>query len=407
MAPIRRIKLVTRTLGLVYILTLAFCVSLYAQKETLLHSFMGPTADGAYPYYENLVRDGAGNLYGTTLEGGDSQACDGGCGTVFILTASGKESFVYSFQGETDGAAPVGGLVRDTFGNLYGTTGAGGANNEGTIFEISSSRQESILLSFDGSNGAVPLSTLILDSNGDLFGTTSVGGTFNAGTVFKYSSSGVLTVLYNFTGGTDGFMPYAGLVQDKKGNLYGTAVFGGKTSSTCISPDAGCGVVFEVTPSGKETVLYRFEGLSDGASPYGGLVRDPSGNLYGTATYAGSFTSGCDLGCGVVFKIIEGKETVLHTFNGDTSDGTNPSCTLVRDSGGNLYGTTQEGGKGGEGTVFELNAANKETILYNFTGGMNVLLPVGGVVEDASGNLYGTSFSGGKDEYGTVYKITP
>jgi uncharacterized repeat protein (TIGR03803 family) len=185
---------------------------------------------------------------------------------------------------------------------------------------------------------------LIRDSAGNLYGTTHQGGAFQLGTVFKIDLAGVETVLYSFAGGTDGGEPEAGLIQDAAGNLYGTTHYGG--GGSCSD---GCGTVFKLDPAGVETVLYMFTGNPDGGSPLSNLVEDAAGNLYGTTLYGGSS------GKGIVFEVdtATGAETVLHSFRG--RDGAAPQAGLVRDAKGNLYGTTPEGGGNGFGAIFRLS----------------------------------------------------
>jgi len=249
-------------------------------------------------------------------------------------------SVLYRFAGPpTDGAHPFfGGLVRDAAGNLYGTTPDGGAAYEGVVFKLSPAGTETVLRTFTGI-GSGTNAGLILDSAGNLYGTTPTGGV-GLGMVFKLSSGGsAFKVLYSFTGGADGRGPLAGVIQDAAGNLYGTTTGGGSS---------GAGVVFELIrcdsePSGYEfKVLYTFTGGTDGRTPYGGLVLDAAGNLYGTTFEGGSFKV-CSDGCGTVFKLSpNGTETVLHSFTG--GDGALPTAGLILDPAGNLYGTTFWGG---------------------------------------------------------------
>jgi uncharacterized repeat protein (TIGR03803 family) len=250
-------------------------------KETRLHHFVG--SDGCEPR-AGLISNKAGNFYGTTAIGGNY-------GVVFQLR-NGKETVLYTFTGTNgDGAGPYGALVRDNAGNLYGTTLNGGDSNNGTVFKLDITGKETILHSFNGTDGASPQSALILDQAGNLYGT--------AGTVFKIDTSGNnFSVLYAFSGGADGSEAYGALVMDKTGNLYGTTFEGG--SPSCNS-GLGCGVVFKLDTTGKETVLHRFSGGKDGALPASGLIRDSAGNLYGTAPRGGS--NACNGGCGVVFKV--------------------------------------------------------------------------------------------------------
>jgi uncharacterized repeat protein (TIGR03803 family) len=390
--------------------------SIQAQTYTVLYSFTSG-ADGANPL-GGLVRDSAGNLYGTTYQGGGS--CGNGsenCGTVFELDTSGKETVLYAFPpGGGHGVGPVGTLVRDARGSLYGVTFLGGAQNLGRAFELLSGGGEMGIHTFRGGawrppDGANPSAGLIRDSSGNLYGTTTNGGTGSCsdgcGTVFEISR-GKESVLYLFSG-SDGAYPRAPLVRDAKGNLYGTASTGG-IGSSCVG-DMGCGLVFEVDPSGKETVLYKFTGAADGGQPEAGLLRDATGNLYGTTAGGGTGNAG------TVFKLDKaGKETVLHRFKRGGSDGIVPFAGLVRDSAGNLYGTTAYGGSGtacqlGCGIVFKLDKTRHETVLHTFTGGTDGALPEADLIQDAAGNLYGTTYDGGGNGCGgagcgTVFKIT-
>jgi uncharacterized repeat protein (TIGR03803 family) len=273
--------------------------------ETLLHTFTGGP-DGGGPR-GGLIRDAVGNLYGTTEGGGDLSTCNGhGCGVVFVVDTSGKETVLYTFRGGTDGTAPEGDLVRDEAGNLYGTTVAGGnlaACNGlgcGVVFKVTATGKFSVLHTFaGGTDGANPWAGLIRDGSGNLYGTTAGGGVSGVGTLFKVFGR-KKTVLYSFKGFTDGAGPFAGLARDKAGNLYGTTYRGGKSNRACGS--GGCGTVFRLNPSGKETVLNRFDlklHPEAGAFPRAGLTLDWKGNLYGTALVGGD--SSC--GCGVVFKL--------------------------------------------------------------------------------------------------------
>jgi uncharacterized repeat protein (TIGR03803 family) len=264
-----------------------------------------------------------------------------------------------------------------------------------------------LLYTFNGvPNGSDPLAGLIQDAQGNLYGTTFSGGTYNVGTVFKIDSTGAESVLYNFTGGADGSEPFASLIQDSVGNLYGTTFYGGITGSTCSS---GCGVVFKVDPTGKETVLYAFQGGADGANPEASLIRDGKGNLYGTTFDGGS---GCDFtsGCGTLFRLdVTGRETVLHSFQGG-SDGIYPEAPVIRDDGGNLYGTTVEGGMYGWGALFKVDVTSRETVLYNFTGGADGGYPFAPLARDTTGSLYGTTFYGGPhgiggNGFGVVFRL--
>ncbi len=360
--------------------------------EVLLHSFaLDP--DGANPT-ASLVLDGAGNLYGTTFRGGAHHT-----GTVFKVGVTGHETVLYSFSSRgLDGNFPRAGLVMDLAGNLFGTTSAGGSSGLGVVFKVNSSGQESVLHSFSGypSDGASPYAGLILDSAGNLYGTTTSGGTFNFGTVFEVDTAGKEMVLYSFHGYPDGASPFGGLARDDQGNLYGTTFYGG-SYERCGG--FGCGTVFKLDTTGKEKVLHSFTSY-DGNWPYAGLVLDASGFLYGTAQEGGAHSSGTvfklntsgnftlffnftggagggrpfaglaldDAGnlygttsrggttdSGVVFELSTAhKETILHSFTGLT-DGAYPFAEVKVDEAGNLYGTTEGGDPWRAGTVFKLS----------------------------------------------------
>jgi uncharacterized repeat protein (TIGR03803 family) len=250
-------------LGLAIVLAPAVVVprSAQAQTFTLLYTFTGG-ADGRTPG-GGVILDAAGNLYGTTTQGGNL-ACSQGCGTVFKVDGAGKEIVLHSFTGTGagDGEYPTAALVMDGQGNLYGTTAVGGTSGHGTVFKVDTTGKETVLHSFSGASweGAFPNGGVVRDGQGNLYGTTEAGGTSNCGTVFKLDPTGKETVLYSFTGtGGDGSSPEAGVVRDGQGNLYGTTRVGGVSNY---------GTVFTVDTSGKETVLYSFTGpWADGAYP--------------------------------------------------------------------------------------------------------------------------------------------
>jgi uncharacterized repeat protein (TIGR03803 family) len=262
---------------------------------------------------------------------------------------------------------------------------------------LSTTGQETVLHSFaGGADGGEPHGGVIQDAKGNLYGTTYYGGAAKHGVVFKLSKTGKETVLYNFKGGSDGSNPAAGLIQDSMGNLYGTTSYGGT---------ADHGVVFKLSKTGKETALYSFcsqSGCADGDRPSAVVTLDSKGNFYGTTEYGGA-------GYGVVFKLGKtGKETVLHTFTNDQGknvDGAYPLAGVIQDSEGNLYGTTSSGGTYVySGTIFKLNKAGKETVLYSLTGGGSG--PLAGVIRDSKGNLYGTTYTTGFDG-GAVFELKP
>jgi uncharacterized repeat protein (TIGR03803 family) len=315
--------------------------------ETVLHSFGDGTTDGRTPY-AGLVRDKAGNLYATTYEGGGI-GCVDGCGTVFKVDTTGTETVLHSFAGGTaDGCFPYGGLLQDKADNLYGTTQACGASSNGMVFKVSKSGKMTVLHNFAGgtTDGANPLyASLLMDKKGTLYGVAQYGGTSNEGVVYKLSKRGTLRVLHSFAGGTtDGCNPYGTPAMDTLGSLYGTAVACGSSNM---------GIVWKVSKKGTETVLHNFAGgTTDGAVPIAGVILDAKGNLYGDTQYGGG--NGClGSGCGTVYKLSKaGTLSLLHIFAG--SDGALPFGRVIRDTKGNLYGTAFLGGIPDWGTVWQL-----------------------------------------------------
>lgn len=409
-------RLFARVTPLVVMLWLAMCTSraAAAAQYKVLHNFVYQNGDGFAPE-ATLVFDSSGNLYGTTIAGGT--ACEPpGCGVVFELSPSNgswNESLLNNFNGN-DGSSSVAPLVFDSHGNLYGSAKSGGSAGNGTVFEPipggNGAWTEMVLHSFTGgSDGSQPLSGITLDTSGHLYGTASAGGLNGGGVAFSTGGGNLpgASVLHSFGGGADCSQPSGSLASDASGNLYGTTQAGGAYQLGCV---------FELVRdplSGDwtETVLYSFDG-PDGANPYGGVIRDAAGNLYGT-TYDG----GAD-GVGTVFKLTNSNgswsESVLHSFTTGTGDGGNPYSGLTFDPHGNLYGTTNSGGPGEHGTVFRLTPMPtgqwSETILYGFTGRLDGGWPVGGVVLDSAGNIYGTTDMGGTggiENGGVVFEITP
>jgi len=399
-----RLRVLDIALALAMVIVAAIVTTRPAQAQTfgVLYTFTGGT-DGAYPY-AGLVRDKAGNLYGTTYQGG-SAGC-GGCGVVFRVDKTDTETVLYTFTGGNDGANPYAGVIRDSAGNLYGATEGGGAYGGGVVFKLDTSNTETPLYSFcptgNCPDGAIPDGNLIRDKAGNLYGTAVYGGAYGfvGGVVYKVDTTDTETVLHSFAGyPTDGAYPETALVQDAAGNLYGTTAFGGSH---------GGGVIFKVDTSDNETLLHNFTWGKDGSESYANLIQDAAGNLYGSTVLGGS--GGCSgYGCGVLFKLSKtGKYTVLYTFTGG-ADGADPGGTLVRDTTGNLYGVTGTGADGW-GTVFKLHKTGKLSVLHTFTGGSDGAGP-NWVIRDAAGNLYGTATYGGSGSglsgYGTVFKIAP
>jgi uncharacterized repeat protein (TIGR03803 family) len=371
-----------------------------AQTFTTLASFN--FTNGYMPWSITLIQGTDENFYGTTTGGGAY-----GRGTVFRVTPTGDLTALYSFCAQTgcpDGNEPNAGLVQGTDGNFYGTTGLGGANNDGTIFKITPEGQLTTLHSFSGADGQNPGTTLVLATNGNFYGTTSNGGGSDAcngpgcGTIFEITPAGEFTVLHIFNF-ADGFIP-SGLVQDSNGNFYGTTARGGVVNEACPT-GPGCGTVFEMTPAGNLTTLYTFHG-DDGWEPSAALVQAPNGNFYGTTWGGGASNSGTE------FEITPGGQlTTLYSF--DLTDGGAPTAPLIQATDGNLYGTTGAGGPGavygtmyaGNGTIFEITLEGVLTTLYDFPQASGPVPwpdgtgPSGGLVQATDGNFYGTTIMGG------------
>jgi uncharacterized repeat protein (TIGR03803 family) len=395
----RSVRGANSALALVIVLAIAVVATPLAQAQTftVLHSFTGGKNDGGNPY-GGLVTDAFGNLYGTTFGGGDS-GCGDGCGTVFKVDTKGNESVLYKFTGGKDGGWPSAGLRFNTLGNLYGTASVGGSNGDGVVFKLSPPTKkggkwtEKPIYSFTGgSQGADPVAGLAWDGNGNLYGTTmGTAGEPNHGTVFELDpKTGAENTPHTFTGGTDGLLPYAGLLKDSEGNFYGTTAQGGDTGCGL----AGCGTVFTVDSAGAYRQLHAFTGgKSDGAGPGSGfLVMDAAGYLWGT-------TGGGGNGYGVVFKMdTTGTLTIAHTFcqKLHCTDGAGPQAGLVMDAAGNLYGTSSGGGSHRSGTVFKLDTTGAFSVLYSFNGSTDGVGPVDNPILDSTGTvLYGTSSQGG------------
>jgi uncharacterized repeat protein (TIGR03803 family) len=380
-------------------------------NETVIFDFS--EADGGLPT-AGVISDSSGNLYGTTEAGGD------GVGTVFELShanGSWAQTVIYSFNFEGGGYFPIGGLVLDAAGDLYGTTTAGGANSGGVVFELSPANggwTENDIYSFTDDSGYDPQAALIFDKSGNLYGSSQQGGAFGYGTVFELSPSNgswTETTLHSFDSADgDGLEPDCALVFDGSGNLYGTTSFGGKYD---------LGIAFELSYSHgiwNETIIHSFA-YSDGASPFAGMIFDAKGNLYGTTI------SGGKAGDGTVFELTSSNggwtESTLYNFCSvsDCTDGTTPYAGLIFDPQGNLYGTTNGGGTLDNGVVFRLKHSGTGWMesAYRFPGNQ---LDGGGPyyagVTLVQGALYGTAVQGGGNTKlcipngcGVVYSIAP
>ena len=411
---ILRISLV---IVLVVVAGRTFRASAQTVTETTLHSFAGYPTDGS-DLVAGLAQGSDGNFYGAAPYGGIDDI-----GTVFRISPSGSYTDLYSFG--SSGAESYAGLVQDSDGNFYGTTTLGGTTF-GTVFRISPSGSYTKLHSFAGppTDGANPYTGLVEGSDGNFYGTTRFGGTSancsgGCGIVFRITPSGSETILHSFVDSpTDGSEPLGALVEGSDGNFYGTTEFGGTNFE---------GTVFQISPSGSETILHSFVGSpSDGREPYAGLVEGSDGNFYGTTRFGGT-SANCFDGCGTVFRISpSGSETILHSFVGYPTDGATPLGGLVQGSDGNFYGTTVNGGTStnfdpatggyGYGTAFRISPSGSYASLYSFAGSPNDgINPEAGLIQGSDGNFYGTTSSGGTstnsdpatDEtgYGTVFKL--
>ena len=423
----------TAVLATVFVLLVAATPAVQVQTLTVLHSFA--CCDTGYLPLAGLTADKAGNFYGTTSKGGEQYY---GAGTVFKLTHKGPGwvfNPLYTFVGgRNSGASPAARMIFGPDGGLYGTTLYGGSNAYcdtdsgcGTVFRLQPPAtacktaicpwNETVLFRFLGeSDGGEPgYGELVFDPAGNLYGTTITGGVGKCnnpvetcGLVYKLTPSNggwTESVLYSFNGGSDGGTPYAGVIFDQAGNLYGTTSEGG--GSGCNG--SGCGTVFQLTPSGSgwtKNVIYTFQGASDGANPHGGLIFDPSGNLLGTTAGGGPG------GGGTVFMLTpeNGSWTfsLVYSFIGN-GIATGPFDSLIRDSSGNLYGTTCCDGAYALGSVFKLAPSNggwTQTDLYDFTCDVGCY-PHGSAVLDSNGILYGTTELGGASNGGVVFELTP
>lgn len=370
-------------------------------KFTTLVNFDG--SDGALPR-ASFAQGTDGDLYGTASAGG----LNGDYGTVFKVSPGGTLTTLYNFCAQTnciDGDSPMAGLVQGTDGSFYGTTIYGGTGDFcglgcGTIFKVTPSGTLTTLHSFAGypTDGSNPLAGMIQATDGNFYGTTIGGGTNGDGTVFKITPAGVFTVLYSFCSQplcADGELPDSAVTQGPDGNFYGTVSSGGAYFY---------GTVFRMTPGGLLTTLYSFcpqFGCADGGSPSTGLVQGADGNFYGATSLGGASNACLDVGCGTVFRITPGgKLTTLHSFDG--TDGNGP-LSLAGASDGNFYGTVG-GGPGLDGSAFQITPGGKLTTLHSFDGNDGADL-YGGVVQDTSGNFYGTASVGGADGDGTVFSL--
>lgn len=386
-------------------------ISAWAQTLRTVANFDG--TNGATPWNMSLVQGTDGAIYGTSLSGG--YGCGtAGCGTTFKITPSGELVTIHSFCSEancTDGFGPQAGLVLDNYGNFYGTTTGGGANQYGTVFKITPAGQLTTLHSFLPSDGDISNAALVQGADGYFYGTAFSGGANGYGTVFRVTPNGAFKTIYNFcieVNCADGAYPRSVLIESTDGRLYGTTTYGGAYASY--------GTIFRITPDGVLTTLHSFN-YSDGFNPVGGLVQSFGGNLYGTTEYGGT---GCLGGyCGTVFRITPGGTlSTLHNFN--VTDGSEPFSGMVRGNDGNFYGTTSYGGAfacnspygSSCGTVFEITPSGVLTSLHTFDM-LDGYFPSGGLLQATDGTFYGVTYGGGlskncpqTDGCGTVFSLS-
>ena len=361
-----------------------------SQTFSTLYSFQG-APDGANPLGGVYV-SASGSIYGTTGNGGitGNPCYDNGCGILFKLEPSGKETVLYSFTGMQDGRFPASKLTPDGLGNLYGSTHKGGDpdcyfEGCGTVFRVAPGAQPSFVFQFDGLNGLYP-ANVTRGPHGLLYGATSAGGAADRGTVYSVTPLGGQTVLHSFGQGQDACEPLGTLAFDAAGNLYGTASQGGPS---------GHGAVFKITKDGVYSIVFDFPDFSDGGEPQSNVIVDEKGNLYATAD-------------SVIFELTAGQETVLFHFSGG-AQGSVP-VSIVRDKQGNIYGSLYHEGdpQCSCGTLYKLDTKGNFSILHTFTGkNGDGAFPTGDLALDAAGNLYGTTMWGGTFGHGVVYKIKP
>lgn len=317
---------------------------------------------------------------------GGNQTGDAGKITVTTLYNFGENSQAPQY--------PQGFIAQGRDGDLYSTTPYGGTSNDGTVYKMVPTGELTVIYELNSYNGS---SGLTLGTDGNFYGTEIYGGSENSyGTVFKITPQGNLTTLYDFSGQEFDAFPDAPPIEARDGSFYGTTLGGFNGNG---------GEVYEVTPSGKQTVLFSFD-RTDGANPTDPLIQATDGNFYGT-TQSGGASGHCEqYGCGTIFKLTpKGHLAVLHSFRG--SDGFYPTAPLIQGSDGNFYGVVQEGGIDGLGVVFRMSPGGKFKLLHVFRGGTEGNSPVGGLLQATDGNFYGTGGAGGKQNAGVIYKIAP
>ncbi|MGB8700296.1 MAG: choice-of-anchor tandem repeat GloVer-containing protein [Thermosynechococcaceae cyanobacterium] len=343
-----------------------------------------------------LIQADDGNFYGTTVAGGTGSACLSNCGTVFRLSPDGTLKTLVNFK-QTNGRYPVAALLQANDRNFYGTTSGGGRFNRGTVFRMAANGTLATLVNFNGLNGSNPSAELIQAKDGNFYGTTTQGGSFDKGTVFRMTAAGTLTTLANFRG-KNGDFPTAKLVQANDGHFYGTTRFGGTSRK---------GTIFRMKANGDLTTLVNFDGRN-GDEPIAGLIQAKDGNFYGT-TAAGGTSKNCFSGCGTVFKMTpNGTLSILANFN--IGNGSQPLAGLIQASDGRFYGTTSgrvesdSQRASGTGTVFSIKNRGTLTTLVNFNG-RNGSEPWAELIQAKDAKFYGTTNEGGTSGSGTVFKL--
>jgi uncharacterized repeat protein (TIGR03803 family) len=361
------------------VLLIAASVTASSQTFTIVHNF--DNSEGAYSYFDNLTQGFDGNLWGTTFAQG---AYDDG--TAYRMTPEGSLTVLNDFNSQY--AQPEGALVLAPSGIYYGVTPAGGTSNFGTVFSLDTKGTITVLHSFSGSDGNKPFGPLVLGSDGNLYGTTEFGGSSIYGTVFKITPSGTLTTLHSFEAlRDDGYTPEgAALVEAPDGAFYGASEGGGPL---------GQGVLYRITSSGNFAVVHNFD-YTHGATPMGTLVLANDGNLYGTTLRGGSS------GNGIIFRLeLSGKFSVVHNFSFAT-DGGGPVAGLIQATDNKLYGTTADGGPDGYGTIFSFTTKGKFSVVnsFNFQA-----VDTDGIMQHTNGTLYGVTQYGGTYNNGVVYSL--
>ena len=391
-----------------------FVLSLAAATATTTNVIFSFSEDDGEYADTDLETDNAGNIYGTTVLGGDFAS-----GTVFKVSPTQNgwaQTVLYSFTSGTDGGEPYKGVTLDREGNLYGTAVTGGSGSCeggcGVVYKLTNSGgtwTQTVIHTFTGGDdGSGPGARVTLSPSGnDVYGMTPTGGAYGLGTIYRihHQPNGTwsFSVIHAFTGGADGASGSAGRMILRQGQLYGAATAGGTY---------GSGVVFQLTQSGPATwdfrTIYSFRGQPDGSFPYGALLFGRRGNIYGTTYYGGRN------GIGAVYLLSpqptgEWNERVLYSFQDNGTDGSSPISNLVPDDAGNLYGTTSEGGSG-SGTIFKLTPTGGqwvETVVHSFQGSPDGGFSYNGMVIDGFGNFYGATVHGGVDDDGAIYQFTP